>query len=1167
MRVWLAAGVAAVAALVVAGASGVSTPALEGSDRITTFAGTGVAGSLGLDGPATSAQLFWPTGVAVDGQGNLYIADQANNRVLKVVRHVDEFGNIIPGGIITTFAGTGVASFSGDNGPAKTAQLNTPVDVAVDGQGNVYIADYRNNRVRKVDPGGIITTVAGGGTLLGDGGPATSACLAGVLGVALDGGGNLFIATRGNTACSQRIRKVNTSGIISTIAGTGVSGYSGDGGPATAAKIDPEDVAVDAQGNVYIADIGSDRVRKVDGIGIISTFAGSGAAGFAGDGGPATVAQLNEPYGVTVDGQGNLYIADFRNDRVRRVDAGGTIATIAGGGSSLGDGGPATSAQLCCPTNVALDPKGNLYIADYQSERVRWVDAHSQTITFAALANKTYEDPDFSISATASSGLAVSFDAIGDCSLVTATTVHILRAGSCAITAKQVGNADWTAAPEVTRSFLINKANQAITVTTHAPMNAGLNTGFTVAATAPGGAVTYSSSGACTNVGATFTTASSRGICTVNYDQAGSTNYNKAPELSDFVTVQGLTQEITVTTHAPSNAGLSTIFTVAATAPGGPVTYSSAGACTNSGATFTTASSSGTCTVKYDQAGSTTYEPAPQKTDSVTVGKLDQTITFAALASKTYGDPDFAVSATASSQLTVTFAALGNCSMAASATVRITGAGSCTVTASQAGNTNVYNAATPVSRTFSIAKASQAITVSVHAPTSAAANTTFAVSATAPGGSVSYSESSGACTNSGSFFTTTSSAGTCTVRYDQAGNTNYNAATQIAESVTVTAVAAPKSNQTITFGALSSKTYGDADFGVSASASSGLAVSFAAGGNCTVSGSAVHVTGAGSCTITASQTGNASFNAAADVARTFSIAKAAQTITFGPLANKSNGDPDFAVGASASSGLTVAFTASGNCTVSATTVHITGAGSCTVTASQPGNVNYNAATPASQTFSIGPFKPLSTCKVPKLVGTTLAAAKRAITRAGCRAGNVTYTYSSTRKKGTVISQSRRAGSVVAANSTLDLVISSGPVPKAVLNAHITNNCTRVTARLLLARNRLGDLGDPKLRDPVGQVLCGTFFGKRSRGMAVSLAIPSCGRTGGWVVFRWNGRAWKLVMRQKHGADLAAIGSLLRETQFIFLSRDTHCNPSGGTRSRTWRWNGSRFVASRWQRSH
>ena len=230
-------------------------------------------------------------------------------------------------------------------------------------------------------------------------------------------------------------------------------------------------------------------------------------------------------------------------------------------------------------------------------------------------------------------------------------------------------------------------------------------------------------------------------------------------------------------------------------------------------------------------------------------------------------------------------------------------------------------------------------------------------------------------------------------------------------------------SQSITFEALADKTYGNPDFTVSATASSGLPVGFAAAGNCTMSGTTVHLTGAGSCTITASQPGNTTFAPAPSVSRTFSIGKASQTITFGSLANKRFGDPDFAVSASASSGLAVAFSAGGNCTVGGTRVHLTSAGSCTITASQPGDANYTAAAAVARTFAISP--PPLRCKVPRVISKKLATARSMINKARCRTGKVTRVYSRAKRKGVVIGQSRRPGRVLPANSKINLVVSRG----------------------------------------------------------------------------------------------------------------------------------------------
>jgi len=307
--------------------------------------------------------------VALDTTRNLYIADTDNNRIRKVDHAT---------GTITTVAGNGTQGFSGDGGPATSAQLHYPSGVALDTAGNLYIADVGNTRVRKVDHATRrITTFAGNGTVgdSGDGGPATSAQLISPSSLAVDTAGNLYIGDS-NT---NRIRKVDhVTATINTVAGNGTYGYSGDGGPATSASLsNPVGVAVDTARNLYISESNSNRVRKVDhATGKITTVAGNGTQGFSGDGGPATSAPLFLPWGVAVDTAGNLYLADLGTARVRKVDhATGTIITVAGNGTQgfAGDDGPATSAQLDNPAGVSVDTAGNLYIADRLNARVREV--------------------------------------------------------------------------------------------------------------------------------------------------------------------------------------------------------------------------------------------------------------------------------------------------------------------------------------------------------------------------------------------------------------------------------------------------------------------------------------------------------------------------------------------------------------------------------------------------------------------------------------------------------------------------------------------------------------------------------------------------------------------------------------------------------------------------
>jgi len=428
---------------------------VSSSGIITTLAGTGTGGYSGDGGPATGAQLSYPSGVAVDSTGNLYISDTGNFLVRKVspggiiVTVASGAGNggdggaatsasFIPygvaidsganlyiadgqdnsvrrvssDGIITTVAGNrNRGSYSGDDGPATSAPLATPNGVTVGNGGDIYIADIENARVRKVSPSGIITTVAGGGNGgLGDGGPATSAFLGGPTGVAVDSTGNLYIADDGNS----RVRKVLPSGIISTVAG---GGNGGDGGPATSAQLFPWSVAVDSGGSLYISDSINNRVREVSSSGIITTVAGSGTSGYSGDGGPASNAQLASPTGVAVDSVGNLYIADQYNFRIRKVSPGGVITTVAGTGALgySGDGGPATSAQLYLPAGVAVDSGGNLYIADQHNSRVRKVSPSGIITTIAGNGTSGYSGdggPATSAQLYSPSGVAV--DSTGD---------------------------------------------------------------------------------------------------------------------------------------------------------------------------------------------------------------------------------------------------------------------------------------------------------------------------------------------------------------------------------------------------------------------------------------------------------------------------------------------------------------------------------------------------------------------------------------------------------------------------------------------------------------------------------------------------------------------------------------------------------------------------------
>jgi hypothetical protein len=676
----------------------------------------------------------------------------------------------------------------------------------------------------------VVTTYAGTTYgFSGDGGPATAAQLRIALDVAFDGQGNAYIVD------SHRIRKVSSGGTITTVAGTGVEGFSGDGGPATSAKLNgPYGVAVDGQGNVYIADTYNGRVRKVDSTGAISTIAGGGTAHSPpyGDGGPATSATLWEPVDVVVDAQGNLYISEWGRSRVRKVDTGGTITTFAGGGSSSFDpqeGVPATSASLSLwqGSQLALDGQGNLYLSESYTHVVRKVDSAGIITRFAGGGPYTwYDGPN-------------GFGLAGECGPATSASLG-WASGLAADAAGNVYIATRSGPPRVRK---VDPSGRISTV-------------------AGGGYIynpPYGDGGAATDA---------------------------------LLYVWGLALD-----------GQGNLYVAA------PEHYR----------------------VRKMLLGQTAVA-----SQSIVFELVDED---SGPIFKQYGNPDFPLDARASSCLPLVFTTTGGCTVSAGM-VHITGAGSCTITASQPGNSN-YTAAQSVSRTFSIAKATQ----------------------------------------------------------------------------------------TIAFSALANKVFGDPDFAVGASASSGLPVAFTASGSrCTVAGATVHITSVGSCSIRANQPGNSNYNAAPEVWQTFTIARANQTIAFAALPDKKLGDPDFAVSANASSGLSVSYSASGQCRISGARVHLTGVGSCAIRASQSGNANYNAASPVSRTFSItkgaGAKPKAKTCRVPKVLGKRLAVAKRMIKQRGCRTGKVRHKHSGLRR-GIVLSQSRRAGRIVPAGTRINLGVSRG----------------------------------------------------------------------------------------------------------------------------------------------
>ncbi len=568
-----------------------------GSVIISTIAGNGTTGFNGDGAAATSAGLYYPNDVAIDSSGNIYIADTFNYRIRKLS---------IDTGIISTVAGISTSGFSGDGLLATASEINAPYGVSVDDSGNIYIADTYNHRIRRVDAvTGSITTVAGNGSAAfsGDGGPATSASLNNPRKVIVDKGGNIYIADTNN----NRIRMVDaSSGIITTVAGNGSGAFAGDGGAATSASIYwPYSVAIDNSGNLYIADYSNMRIRKVEkATGIISTVAGKGGTGyitFSGEGGPATSASIGTPYGVTVDVVGNIYLA--ASYRILKVDTvTGILNTVAGSGlvGFSGDGGLATTADLDGPSGIAIDTAGSVYFADTRNHRIRKIIAPDLTITMIAATNGAISGP-----------LTINFGGSANYTITPASGYHV---ADVLVDGVSIG---------AVTSYTLNK------VTTNHSISAtfAINT-FTITATA--GANGSLSGPATINYGSNAT-----------YTIIPATGYHIADVQVDGVSVGAVTSytltNIT-TNHTISSAFAINTFTITATAGAngslsGPATINY-----GSNATYTIIPATG-------------YHIADVQVDGVSVGAVTSytltNITTNHTISSTFAINTFAITATA----------------------------------------------------------------------------------------------------------------------------------------------------------------------------------------------------------------------------------------------------------------------------------------------------------------------------------------------------------------------------------------------------------------------------------------------------------------------------------------------------------------------------------------
>jgi streptogramin lyase len=927
----------------------------------TAFKDTPGAGPSGWTEVPIGSGLSSATGIAIDGGGDLYIADQTNREIVK-----------------ETLTSTGYSQSVIAN---QSNGLNEPAGVAVDESGSVYVSDLGNNAVYKE------TLTAGG--------YAQSVVPASALnqpnGVAVDSIGAVYIADTNN----NRVLKETPSGggyVESTI-GSGLSS--------------PTAVAVDAFGNVYISETGAGEVFK-------ETLAASSYL-------QSTLISGIQPYGLAVDSNLNLYIAGSNSQLLVKLDvadaptlnfaatgigqvssdspkaitlsnAGNaplTLPVIAGQNNpyiaagylldtSVANDCPVVSPNSVAPSTLATGTScllsisfsplaagpdlGNLTIFDnnlnasapnYSSQTITLLGAgaviQSQTINFPGIAAQNI-GATLNLSATASSGLTVSFSSTtpATCTVI-GSTASLIAGGTCTIQASQAGDNQYSAAPNVSQSFMVNSATQTINFPVIATQTAG--TSLNLSATATSNlAVSFASTtpAICTISNGTASLIAG-GTCTIQASQAGDNQYSAAPNVNQSFMVNSQTQTINFAGIAAQTLG--TMLNLSASATSGlAVSFASTtpAVCTVTGSTASLIAA-GVCTIQASQAGNNQFSAAPNVNQSFMVNApSQQTINFPAIAAQTAGTT-LNLSATATSGLAVSFASTtpAICTVTGS-TASLIAAGNCNIEASQSGSVQ-YAAAQDVNRNFNVKAAAQTISFAAIAAQSIGAK--LNLSATASSGlAVNFSSTTPAtCTVAGGMASMIA-AGPCTIQASQPGNNEYSAAPNVSQSFMVNAQA----QQTITFAAIAAQNVGTT-LNLSATASSGLAVSFSSTtpAICTVSGGAASLIAGGNCIIEASQTGNGQYAAAPNVFRLFAVNLFPQTITFAAIAGQNVG-ATLNLSATASSGLPVSFLSGLHavCTVSGNTVSIIAPGNCIIEASQAGNGHYAAAPNVIRIFAV-----------------------------------------------------------------------------------------------------------------------------------------------------------------------------------------------------------------------
>jgi hypothetical protein len=1063
--------------------TGVAPQAILTPGVLATVAGTGTAGATGNGAAATAATLNTPRQITFDYAGNYYIGDLGNNEI----REVNTAGNI------SVFAGGGATNYITTPGGAATgATLNQPQQVAFDFAGNMYISDYGNHVVSRVDAvTKDITVIAGTGAAgnTGDGGLATSATITGPAALAINQvNGNIYVADGNQNG--NKIRLINAStGTISTYAGTGAlcsspTATCGDNGPATAAQFyRPNGIAIDGNGNIFVSDTLDNRVRRIDATtGIITTVAGTGTAAYTGDGAAATSATLNAPFQLQVDAAGDLFIADSGNNVIRMVSGStGNISTVAGNGTvcttvpspACGDAGPSNVSAFSDPTGVALDVNGNVFVVENGSNRVRKVTSNPAKLTFptepvgtsggnlnetllnignATLTYTTPMSPNSNALVTTTGPTAAASNAFTQINSTTCgpiysttTTGTTLASGATCIFAvnftPDTAAGNYTGTLVETDNSLYNTAstqtvNLAGVGTTLTPVVTlgsnpnpsylGQNVTFTATVTssnssapAPTGTVTftYTTTAAPTTpitiTGSPVTVSTTAGVTTAvistatlplgtdsvtatysgdgSYVTVASTAYGQVVQQVSGAadTVKAASTTTTVGTADQLTFAIPVI--TGAAVPAGSVAFS-AGATSLGNATWPTTPLTGTCpsgsgtcyllspptaptnipvgspttvTATYTPTAVSGYAaPATAPTVGVTVMPLADTITVTSPTSPDsvlYGSGTVPISASSTSGQPITYATSTPtvCSVSTTGVVTTLSTGICTITLNQAAAGN-YAAAPQQTLTINVGAGTNIITFPALSNTAIGATPPVPAATATSGVTPTYTSSTmSVCTVTSAGVITDVVPGTCTITAAQGATGNYAAATSVSQSFQVTpladaiTVASPASPYNVA--------YGSGTVPIAASSTSGQPITYATTTPtvCSVSTTGVVTTlSTGTCTVTLNQPAAGNYAAAPQQTVTLNVGAGANSITFPGLANTVFGAPPPVPAATATSGVTPTYTSTTTsvCTVtSAGVITDVAIGTCTITASQGATGNYAAATSVSQSFQVTPL--------------------------------------------------------------------------------------------------------------------------------------------------------------------------------------------------------------------